>query len=140
MQVAYYGLAAAGIICLAMMRPSRNEDAHYIAMAIQNLHVLVASVGTGAIVDIEDHNYSLLSRATLTIRNLLGRIASGEFHRSPIDQIAGDLQSHVQAADSETPWAAWDSQGFQDFEAEFWTNLADHPFLSGFDDDLHTTP
>ncbi|KAF2025160.1 hypothetical protein EK21DRAFT_104174 [Setomelanomma holmii] len=72
-KVAYYGLAAAGVLCLALLYNTfdlANSDATP-AKAIRDLGVLVAEIEAGAFVQPEDPNFALLSGAAHTIKNLL---------------------------------------------------------------------
>ncbi|PSN72388.1 hypothetical protein BS50DRAFT_485249 [Corynespora cassiicola Philippines] len=141
-KVVYYGLAAAGIVCLSLLHlpfPVVGEAEVSVAKVIQDLHVVVAEVESGTLVREEDPNYALLSRAALTIKSLLERILSRELGRGggvgagagAGAEGAGDMgvQMPVLAGDEE--WRPWDSYDLQDFEEGFWTNLAGHPFLVG---------
>ncbi|KAF4549241.1 putative glycosyl hydrolase family 10 protein 2 [Elsinoe fawcettii] len=129
-KVAYYGLAAAGMICLALLNPALR--AHFDAempKVIQDLQVLVAQVETGALVRFEEANFGLLAAATRTIQNLLNRIITG---RLPHHQFNGSRQSSAQPLDaqSEVFWDTWTHNELPDFEADFWLNLGEHPLLT----------
>lgn len=98
-------------------------------MVFQDLNTLVAIVDSNSLVDVEDPNYALLARATLTIRSLLSRSSEATWR---------DMQRvHRQATVSPRPPTVnlegsdtWDFH-LQDFEVDFWLNLAEHPFLAG---------
>ncbi|KAF2138152.1 uncharacterized protein K452DRAFT_235039 [Aplosporella prunicola CBS 121167] len=107
-KVVYYGLAAAGILCHALLDKSFGES-----QVIQDLSVLVAEVNKGALVHIEDPNYALLSRAAQTIKNLLDKVLSNDY----------DPLSSPTAHE-------WN---LHDFSADFWFHLAEHPFLASPD-------
>lgn len=130
-KVAYYGLAAAGIICLALLRksfPTENEEVS-ISKAIQDLSVLVAEVEIGVLVHHHDPNYALLTGATQTIKGLLKRIMSVDFARQPMTQPALDPLSLSPSDHLEGNFNEWESHNLPDFEVDFWLNLAEHPSL-----------
>jgi hypothetical protein len=128
--VAYYGLAAAGIICLSLLKQSTiaSNSGTSKAQMIQDLNVLVAVVETGVFTHPIDPNYALLSRATLTIKSLLRRLLTRDTR-----QLANVAETNTLVQDPAdiTPatWNIWDNQHLQDFEVDFWLNLAEHPFL-----------
>jgi hypothetical protein len=131
-QVAYYGLAAAGTLSISLLSQSLTLSVENFSRpkVIQDLSVLVAEVDAGAFVQPHDPNYGLLSSATQTIKSLLNRILSQgieEWPRPPPSTSAA-LGNASLPGDMET-WLAWDSSGLQDFETNFWQNLAEHPFL-----------
>ncbi|TKX19041.1 hypothetical protein C1H76_8932 [Elsinoe australis] len=135
-KVAYYGLAAAGMICLAILNPTlRSTMDSSMPKVIQDLQVLVAQVETGALVRFEDSNFALLDAATRTIQNLLSRVITG---RLPQGQAIESLQDPTQdmSIDGDGLWNTWNNHELQDFEADFWTNLSEHPLL--LDIDTHT--
>ncbi|KAF7714941.1 Fungal Zn(2)-Cys(6) binuclear cluster domain-containing protein [Penicillium ucsense] len=128
-KVAYYGLPAAGIILLALLK----QHSHSIpgisqTKSLRDLSVFVAEVQIGTLVKIGDPNYALLSKATHTIQKFL-------------DSFNSDA-SHPQYSGNDDPnedWAALLSQDLWDFEAGFWQNLADHPSLLVLDPPLSNT-
>lgn len=95
---------------------------------IQDLNVLVAVVDTGVLIHPIDPNYALLSRATLTIKSLLRRLLSRDARHLPPPPQDPLLQN--TAAIPPADWNLWDNQHLQDFEVDFWLNLAEHPFLT----------
>ncbi|KAE8148677.1 hypothetical protein BDV25DRAFT_157794 [Aspergillus avenaceus] len=113
-KVAYYGLPAAGIILLAMLRRQNITFPAQRAWTkpVQDLTVFVAEIEAGAIVRHGDPNYALLSKAAQTIRRFLDSI-----HCEVAPQPESDN------------WASFLSQELWDFEFAFWENLADHPSL-----------
>ncbi|KAF1979251.1 hypothetical protein BU23DRAFT_576901 [Bimuria novae-zelandiae CBS 107.79] len=130
-KVAYYGLAAAGIICLSLLKqgPTLFDNGFSKAQMIQDLNVLVAVVDAGVWIHPIDANYALLSRATLTIKSLLRRLLIKDARQLP-----GPVETNPSLSDLAAPssanWNLWDNQHLQDFEVDFWLNLAEHPFLT----------
>ncbi|EKV07324.1 ATP adenylyltransferase, C-terminal [Penicillium digitatum] len=116
-KVAYYGLPAAGIMLLAMLK-QHMPRAHR-TRSLQDLSVFVAEVQIGTIVKPGDPNYPLLSKATRTIQRFLDSTHSDPAHSLP--EMAG-LEGNEE-------WTSLLSQDLWDFEAGFWQNLADHPSL-----------
>ncbi|KAF2225364.1 hypothetical protein BDZ85DRAFT_194237 [Elsinoe ampelina] len=134
-KVAYYGLAAAGMICLALLNPSlRIHFEAEMPKVIQDLQVLVAQVETGALVRFEEANFGLLDAATRTIQNLLNRIITGKL---PHYLLNGSAQTSTQPNDnqSEVFWDTWTHNELPDFEADFWLNLGEHPLLIDVEQD-----
>lgn len=130
LQVAYYGLPAAGIILLALLKQHTHTTQNIARTKIlQDLSVFVAEVQIGTIVRPGDPNYALLSKATQTIQRFLD-----SFH-SDSGQAPTDPGSHEEGAGNDD-WAALLSQDLWDFEAGFWQSLADHPALLAVDPPL----
>ena len=92
--------------------------------------MLVAEVETGMLVDCDDPNYALLTGATQTIKSLLNHIMSSNFVRHPTTQLAPDPLSLSPSLQLENDWNEWERHNLQDFEADFWLNLAEHPCLT----------
>lgn len=136
--VAYYGMAAAGIVCLSLLNQPFLSNNSKISMAtvIQDLNVLVAEIETGALVHLEDPNYALLASSTRTIKSLLSRLLSGELTRLPSDQPVTDPSLPLPEVSSEETWSWWDDHNLQDFEIDFWADLAEHPLLVGTENEL----
>ncbi|KAJ5540094.1 hypothetical protein N7504_000296 [Penicillium tannophilum] len=129
-KVAYYGLPAAGIILLALLKQHTHTTQNIARTKIlQDLSVFVAEVQIGTIVRPGDPNYALLSKATQTIQRFLD-----SFH-SDSGQAPTDPGSHEEGAGNDD-WAALLSQDLWDFEAGFWQSLADHPALLAVDPPL----
>ncbi|KAF4466251.1 Fungal transcriptional regulatory [Fusarium albosuccineum] len=129
-KVAYYGLAAAGVLCLWLLSPW--PDAHVSGInrskIVRNLSVLVAEMETGTLVQTDDSNYKVLTGASQTIGNLLDRL----LHGGTAYQHTGPYQSSsLLDVQSKEGWNPWDGATLQDFETDFWLNLAEHPFLLG---------
>ena len=118
-QVAYYGLPAAGMMLLAMLK-HHMPGAHR-TRSLQDLSVFVAEVQIGTIVRAGDPNYALLSKATRTIQRFLDTTRSD----APVEPLG-----------QEDEWAALLSQDLWDFEAGFWQSLADHPSLLAIEPSL----
>ncbi|RFN46915.1 taurine catabolism dioxygenase taud/tfda [Fusarium flagelliforme] len=133
-KVAYYGLSAAGVICLRLVNQSSSltfPQAN-ISKVFQDLSILVAEIERGTLVYVDSPNYALLARATQIIKSLLDRVISSSFKTGTI------VEPQQQTAENAEQWSAlndtnlglWDNSGLQDFETNFWLNLADHPFLA----------
>lgn len=132
-QVAYYGLAAAGVICLALLNNDLTSSNTSPAESIRNLSVLAAGIDAGALVQIEDPSYALLSRAARTISNLLDRLIADKFAAPlPNDEaIPPNASLPPFLAEEGQTWAIC---GLQDFDPTFWQNLSEHLFLTAPDD------
>lgn len=128
-RVAYYGLPAAGIVCLSLLNRSFSSTDVSLAEVIQNLNVLVAEVESGAFISFEHPNYCVLSHAAQTIKNVLGRMLSGEITNDPM---TSNISAHTRA-DGQEDWMPWVAQDSWDFEIDFWRNLAEHPTLAELD-------
>lgn len=130
-KVAYYGLAAAGVICLSLLYNTFDRAAPDAtpSRSIRDLSVLVAEIETGALLQPEDPNYALLFAAARTMKNLLDRLITNKF--TPQSNIATTVESAGQypLRSSDEELVAWDTHGLQDFDPEFWLNLSEHPFL-----------
>jgi hypothetical protein len=128
-KVVYYGLAAAGVICLALLQypPTLESPATISPKALRDLGVLIAEVEFGTLVYKEDANYGLLAGATHTIKNILDRFPHASHHvdRQPLNSMV-QLPATNTGNDS---WDPWDSNNIQDFEVNFWLTLAEHPSL-----------
>ena len=130
-KVAYYGLAAAGVLCLALLYNTfdRATPDATPSRSIRDLSVLVAEIETGALLQPEDPNYALLFAAARTMKNLLDRLITNRFAAQL------DVPATVEAAGqrplrySDEELITWDTYGLQDFDPEFWLNLSEHPFL-----------
>ncbi|OKO98912.1 hypothetical protein PENSUB_8829 [Penicillium subrubescens] len=125
-KVAYYGLPAAGIVLLALLKQhSHSAPGISRTKILRDLSVFVAEVQIGTIVKTGDPNYALLSKATQTIQRFLDSFNSdtGQPHDAGTD-------------DANEDWAALLSQDLWDFEAGFWHSLADHPSLLVLDPPL----
>ena len=132
--MAYYGLPAAGTICLSLLKGSLTATSPEISSAevFQMLSVLVAEVESGAFVSFEHPNCVLLSRAVQTIKSVLSRVLSGELQTgsTPNEAASQDVQQAQQA-----DWIPWNEESW-DFEIDFWRNLSEHPMLNTADSTL----
>ncbi|KAE8164039.1 hypothetical protein BDV40DRAFT_311126 [Aspergillus tamarii] len=119
-KVVYYGLSAAGFISLTLANQSYANTTLQMDMSrvFQDLSILVGEVECGTLVYIDSPNYALLSQATQTIKCLLDRMIT------PFNA------SHSMTILNDGSWGLWDDSSFQDFEINFWHNLAEHPFLN----------
>ena len=91
----------------------------------------MGEIERGTLVYIDSPNYALLSRATQTIRTLLDRmIAPSHMTTDSGNQPVLPASSEQMAPLDDVNWDLWDNNGFQDFEINFWHNLAGHPFLN----------
>ncbi|KAJ5239473.1 hypothetical protein N7468_004092 [Penicillium chermesinum] len=119
-KVAYYGLPAAGIILLALLKQhSLTPQGVSRTKILQDLSVFVAEVQIGTIVQPGDPNYALLSKAAQTIQRFLDSIHSDSVQ----------VQTVPERDEGSDDWTALLSQDLWDFEAGFWQSLADHPAL-----------
>ena len=96
---------------------------------IRNLSVVVAEVEMGTLVHVEDANYAVLAGAAHTIKSLLDRLLAGKSVCLPAH--LPNLSSQAATATADDVWNPWGNNNPQDFEVDFWTTLADHPFLAG---------
>ncbi|KAG0155289.1 Fungal transcriptional regulatory protein, N-terminal [Penicillium digitatum] len=128
-KIAHFGLPAAGIILLSMLKQHRTltEGRSSWSKTILNLGIFVAQVQVGSIVRRGDPNYALISKATQTIERFLDSI-----HREGM-QSPTQLTSHPGETGD---WAAFFTQDLCDFETDFWENLAYHPSLLASDPSL----
>lgn len=130
-QIAYYGLPAAGILCLALLngvfQTGRTDVA--VPRVFQDLGVLVAQVETGGLVDSIDPNYALLVEATETIKTIIGRLLLKSVHNYPLNHLPMTNSSSLTTTFGPETWAPWIGDDIWDFETPFWTNLAEHPSL-----------
>lgn len=103
---------------------------------------------TGVLIETDDPNYKLLVDASKTIGCLLSRLILGRVTPPPAAGQPATVHSPASAAaaaalldtqaggaggggDANGGWNAWDGHTLQDFESDFWLNLAEHPFLAG---------
>jgi len=95
--VAYYGLPAAGIICLSLLnQPSTLQQAGVsISRVFQDLGVLVAQVDTGALITVENPNYALMAAATRTVKSILDRLSISVATTTTATAAATQNQSNV---------------------------------------------
>ncbi|KAJ5634219.1 hypothetical protein N7528_002061 [Penicillium herquei] len=129
-KVAYYGLPAAGIILLALLKQHTSTAGSIPRTKIlRDLSVFVAEVQIGTIVRPGDPNYALLSKATQTIQRFLD-----SFHSDAVPGSGLEPQGHHEEGSDD--WAALLSQDLWDYEAGFWQSLADHPALLAVDPPL----
>lgn len=128
-KVAYYGLSAAGVICIALLRCTvgENDTESSPSKMIRNLSVLTAEVQGGALAHEEDPNYALLMGAARAINTLLDRVITKRF--------AEGSNVCSPARNVEPLWTPdydnlWNMDHLQDCDPDFWANLANHPFLN----------
>lgn len=120
------------MLCLSLLtRPWPLENIGLsVVKAFQDLSVLVAEVETGGLVDQNDPNYAVLSKATSTIKTILSRTLLGQPSTQTLPQPDGNLSHNPDALPDTEDWAPWTNLNSWDFEMEFWTSLAGHPELS----------
>jgi len=144
-KVSYFGLPAAGIICLSLLNhPSSIQQADVsVSKVIQDLSVLVAKVDTGALITVENPNYALLTEATRTVKTLLDRLSISVVTTQ--NNAAGTAEREVIVNPESLPpppspslslprtmqdeWMPWLQQNTWDFELDFWNDLAEHAIL-----------
>lgn len=132
--MAFYGLPAAGIISLALLNTSASSTLgqNVWAEIVQKLCVLVTEIRLGAVVRPGEPNYELFTQAMRTMQNLLDITMTGQ--RFP--NLVESGPDHVQQSAVNTQddgWIQWLNAEPWEFELDFWTNLAEHPSLSGVD-------
>ncbi|KAJ0116896.1 hypothetical protein J7T55_003310 [Diaporthe amygdali] len=122
-KVAQYGLPAAGVISLALLKATASDMLlHSRSKMIQDLSVLVAEIKTGAWIQAGEPNFALFTRATRTIQALLDSLLAAR----PVT--AATQTSRNEQAEI---WEPYTNHQVWDFEMEFWSNLAEHPTLLG---------
>lgn len=104
-----------------------------IARVFQCLSVLVMEVEAGVLIDANDPNYKLFVDASKTIGCLLSQLIVGRLS-GPSSGALLPIEAPVLVGTGEAEaahgWNAWEANAPQDFESEFWLNLAEHPFLA----------
>jgi hypothetical protein len=127
--VAHYGLPAAGIILLAILKQRQTfKTAQWSrAQVWQQLSILVGEIQMGTIVQPGDPNYALFSKATQTIQRCLDTVRFNEIIPTP-EMRSGQLANHAEAN-----WALRLSPDIWNLDFEVWENLSVHPFFSDID-------
>lgn len=125
-QVVYYGLSAAGILCLALLRPSflfvqEHIDASQI---LRDLAVLTGVIDKGSLVDAEDANYALLAAAIKAIKSVLDRVDMNSLNYGSPRQIMEEPTAPDLTAASNGSWDSWYFNYFQDLQNPFWQTIA----------------
>lgn len=120
------------MICLALLHNTigHGGSAGIASKAVRNLSVLVVEVESGALAQREDPNHALLTGAVQTINNLLDRILKKKFTQEETVRLPISPLDVTLVADAQEDWSTFDVNRLQDFDPEFWVNLADHPFLA----------
>ncbi|PYH71887.1 Zn(II)2Cys6 transcription factor [Aspergillus vadensis CBS 113365] len=134
-KVAYYGLSAAGMICLTLVKRSFAIQSFTPSFSkiFQELSILAAEIERGTLVYIDSPNYALLARATQTIKAILDRMMMPS---SDNTMVASDnrIEHPTASVQRETlddgSWWLWDNTNLQEFELSFWHHLAGHPSLN----------
>ncbi|OAA53676.1 Fungal transcriptional regulatory protein [Cordyceps fumosorosea ARSEF 2679] len=131
-------------------QPHPNVDT---SRVFQSLSVLVAEMEKGVLIETDDPNYKLLLDASKTIGCLLRRLFQDRVAPPQIEEASGGGSGGVATAAAaavaarsptsaaaiaemedaaqDAGWNPWDGHTLQDFESDFWLNLAEHPFLAG---------
>jgi hypothetical protein len=93
------------------------------------LGVLVTEIEFGTLVYEEDANYELLSGATKTIKAILDKSLTTTLDQNHL--AGGSVEATVgQGAGGDGQlWDPWGTSSLQDFEANFWLTLSEHPSL-----------
>ena len=130
-QVVFYGLPAAGVLCLALLKCSADSTSPpFVAQAMQDLNVLVAHVESGALVLADEPNYALLAEATKTIKQLLAQLVTGKLTQHRHDRTLPAAEDATAAAEELDAWLPWNTENENwEFELDFWQNLSEHPTL-----------
>ncbi|OHE93140.1 hypothetical protein CORC01_11552, partial [Colletotrichum orchidophilum] len=120
-KVAQYGLPAAGVISLALLKATASDVfLHSRSKMIQDLSVLVAETRTGAWIQAGEPNFALFTRATGTIQTMLDSLLAA---RPTAEEVQTSDDAPVEV------WEPYANHQLWDFEMEFWSNLAEHPTL-----------
>lgn len=136
LQVAHYGLPAAGVICLSMLRPSFRQlcaQVFSIPKLLQNLGVFASEIQIGGVLQVGAPNYALLYRATSTIQSFLqtAHLFNGaSFDLQGTEHIDSGLPQQI--VHPETDFVPFDLSAYTDlwgFEYDFWQDLGAHPSL-----------
>lgn len=130
--MAYYGLAAAGVLCIALLYNTLDQGKSHVTAAktIRDLSVLVVEIEAGLFTQPEDPNFALLSGAARTINNLLDRLITDKF-TAPIESQRGTdtaLQMSNNYFDTSC-YFSLETQGVSEFDPAFWLSLSEHPLL-----------
>ncbi|GLB11588.1 hypothetical protein AtubIFM57258_008458 [Aspergillus tubingensis] len=134
-KVAYYGLSAAGMICLTLVKRSFAIQSFTTSFSkiFQELSILAAEIERGTLVYIDSPNYALLARATQTIKAILDRMMTPSSDNTMVasdNQIEHPAASEQRETLDDGSWWLWDNTNLQEFELSFWHNLAGHPSLN----------
>ncbi|KAH7084001.1 hypothetical protein FB567DRAFT_96175 [Paraphoma chrysanthemicola] len=131
-KVAYYGLAAAGVLCIALLYNTLDQSKSHVtpAKTIRDLSVLVVEIEAGLFTHPEDPNFALLSGAARTINNLLDRLITDKF-TAPIESRCGtDTALPLSNSYFDTScYFSLETQGVSEFDPAFWLSLSEHPLL-----------
>ncbi|KAF9641586.1 hypothetical protein BFW01_g1569 [Lasiodiplodia theobromae] len=139
-QVAQFGLPAAGVISLALLNSAISSGIARLSRSkmVQDLSVLVAEIRAGALIQAGEPNFALFTRATSTMQSLLDSLMV--VWRSP-EQPAGQQQTGGQQGQMDVSgvgsvtdvtlddWNACIDFEPWEFEQGFWASLAVHPTL-----------
>ncbi|OJJ94663.1 hypothetical protein ASPACDRAFT_1908912 [Aspergillus aculeatus ATCC 16872] len=137
-KVAYYGLSAAGLISMTLVNRGFAPIAlpsGGISKVFQELSILVGEIERGTLVYIDSPNYALLSRATQTIKSILDRSMSFQPLQPGTATVSGEQLNMITAPEQpeafdDGSWGLWDHMNLQEFEINFWHQLAGHPSLN----------
>jgi hypothetical protein len=127
-KVAHFGLPAAAIISLALLRRSGISTPTRIkSKMIQDLCVLVAELRSGAIISPGDPSFELFTRATSTISSILdSSLTLASPPKAHLANMQGSTSFEIgNNWNPEITFEPWE------FETAFWENLATHPTIAG---------
>lgn len=128
-KVAHFGLPAAGVISLALLRRSGMSTPTRIkSKMIQDLCVLVAELRSGGLVSAGDPSFELFNQATCTLSSILD---SSLTLASPPKTSMANMQGSTPF-EMGTNWNPDITFEPWDFETDFWENLATHPTLATY--------
>ena len=132
-KVSYYGLSAAGVLCLWLVNKPGETSARRagVSKMVRDLTVLVAEIEAGLLVRPSDSNYKVQEDASRTIQALLDRLLFRGLSQIPEPGDGAQQQGGPPAVGSDhlPGWSAVEGWPLYDFESDFWTTLGDHPFL-----------
>lgn len=135
-QVVHYGLPAAGVICLSMLRPifwRSYSQTLSIPKIMQDLGVFASEVQIGGLLQVGDPNYALLHRATSTIQSLFRAALSLDGPIADLRRIdhtdEGLPQQEMQQQMDLAPFNLLAYTDLWGCEYDFWHDLGEHPSL-----------
>ncbi|KUJ09037.1 uncharacterized protein LY89DRAFT_318376 [Mollisia scopiformis] len=124
-KIVHYGLPAAGIILLAMLKqPDRLRWRR--GRVWQDFTILVAEVQMGSFIREWEPDYALLSKATQTIQRFLDISQNDDIDTS-------DPAPALEETSSSDDWFSLLNPDPWHLEMNFWSNLGEHSFLSNMD-------
>lgn len=127
-KVSNYGLRAAGMVSLSLLRSRRASMSRQLGdKTIQNLCVLVSEIQGGGFVSEGEPNFDLLNRAASSIQRLLTQFlrqwSTPTLQPDSQRQDEQPEQGHFPLLDATLPLHPWET------DIDFWELLAEHPIM-----------